>query len=121
MKIDYNIIELLSQFKNLREFQEFLDEKQADPVEIARGKNELDKSKKEKEAEAEPEAAPEEGEEAAVAPPTIDPASAPGSQVAIGNKKLDKTQEPEAAEIKVKGGKTKVDTTPSIEVEPGFQ
>lgn len=114
------ISNILKNFNTLSEYTDFLNTLvEAEGSEISRGKDPNDKSKDEKEVEEVPaeggeEVAPEEGGEE----PVVDPVAAPGSQVAIGNKEVDKSADPEAVEIEISGEKDKIDTKPKKNVNP---
>lgn len=117
-----HISNLLKNFKTLSEYTEFLNSLvEAEGSEISRGKDPNDESKVEKEAEAE-EAPAEggEGEEMAGEEPVVDPVAAPGSQVAIGNKEVDKTADPDAVKIEISGEKDKIDTKPKKQVNHNY-
>lgn len=116
-----DITETLKGFVSLAEFREFLEEQINDGQEISRGKDPLDKSKEQKseeepveEEEGEEVVAGEEGGEEAA--PVVDPVAAPGSQVTIGNKTIDKNEDPDAVEVKISGKKNKVKMNPTANI-----
>ena len=121
----YRFFEQLQKEMNLAEFADFLQEV-ADGEEVSKGKNPLDKSKEQKAADdEETEEVPAEGEEAeaeaGVAPPVVDPASAPGSQVSIGKKEIDKGEDPEAQKVAVgKDKEEKINLKPRIDIHQTF-
>lgn len=111
------------QDQGLNEWISFLNEKINDGAEISRGKNPLEKSKdtKAKEQPSEPGEFAANGippggpsAESGAVPPIIDPAQAPGSQIAIGKKHIEDEADPEATRIEISGEKEKFNMKPTI-------
>lgn len=107
---------------DLNEWVSFLNEKINDGAEISRGKNPLEKSKdvKAKEQPSEPGDFAQNGippggpsAETGAVPPIIDPAQAPGSQIAIGKKHVNAEADPESTKIKFSGEKDKINMKPT--------
>ena len=117
-----HIGQIIKQFKNLKEYTEFLESLvEADGSEISRGKDPNDESKMEKgreeaEQEAPPEGGGEAGMEAGAEEPVIDPVAAPGSQIAVGNKDTKDADDPKAVKIEISGNKEKINMKPSVEI-----
>lgn len=122
------IFNILSEFKNLKEYTEFMDsliEKAVDGNEISRGMNQHDKSKQQKKVAKEVQknadgSATEvhydtSGDEVAMEPEAPAPMPlAPGQQVTVGNKKLTKTTPP-TVEVEISGKTEKIDTKPRLD------
>ena len=127
------IEEILPNFKNLKEYREFLNqlvEKSADGTEIARGMDQNDKSKmqkqkvvsKEVEKKANGAASekhydyidPQPEEEPAPPPQPLQP----GQQTSIGNKTVDpNTSEINTVELSVGKEKSKIDLKPRLDLQ----
>lgn len=129
----YNMI---SGFKNLREFQEFLEEKADKGEQVSRGMTDKmspdSKAEKKKEqvvtkevekkangAEKEThydhiDAGIEEPQEPEEQPPM--PVQ-PGQQVAIGNKEIKSEEDPETIAISISGEKEKIETKPRVRTD----
>lgn len=110
--MDYGVVK---EFGNLANWRDFLNEQINNGDEISRGKNPLDKSKEAKAAEQDQEQPDQ--MQAPVNPPVpvaIDPTQAPGSQIAIGKKEVQKEADPKSIEIKISGKKEQVDLKPKI-------
>jgi len=130
-------IDIVKKFGSLANFRDFLSEKINDGAEISRGKDKTDTSKEQKkekkiskevkknadgsatethyDTSGEEMPAPED-----MPPPTppVDPAAAPGSQIAVGKKDVDDVEaDPKAVPIKVSGQKEKLNLKPKITVK----
>jgi len=122
-------IELVKKFGSLANFRDFLSEKINDGAEISRGKDSNDTSKEvEKKADGsstethyDTNTGEEQPNPAEMPPPTppVDPAAAPGSQVAVGKKdtKSNEADADKAVKIELSGQKEKLNLKPKVTVK----
>lgn len=129
-------IDIVKQFGSLANFRDFLSEKINDGAEISRGKASGDTSKEQKKekqiskevkknadgsgSEVHYDTSPE--DEAPPPPPAgppVDPAAAPGSQIAVGKKDIDNNEADaeKAVNIKLSGKKEKLNLKPKVTVK----
>ena len=129
-------LDIVKQFGSLANFRNFLSEKINDGAEISRGKDKTDTSKEQKKekkiskevkknadgsgTEVHYDTSPE--DEAPPPPPPgppVDPAAAPGSQIAVGKKDIDNNEADaeKAVNIKLSGKKEKLNLKPKVTVK----
>ena len=129
-------LDIVKQFGSLANFRNFLSAKINDGAEISRGKDKTDTSKEQKKekkiskevkknadgsgTEVHYDTSPE--DEAPPPPPPgppVDPAAAPGSQIAVGKKDIDNNEADaeKAVNIKLSGKKEKLNLKPKVTVK----